>query len=1121
MEPVFELHLSFKPIQHPLFSLLIMRKSVIFFILLLAGTDASAQRELNNPLINSKEIFTTAAALYEKEKYKEAITEYLKVPESDTAYADVLHEIILNYYRDSNFTDAEKYARKAMQFFPEKSNDWYGLLADIYDDTKRPEPALSAYDSILAVNPYSYLTYFNKGISYFRQAKMEEATANFQQCIMLNPFYASGHYFLGRIQMEKGNLVQGMMSFAANLLVMPGNRYKNVTVGYLDNIAQLNKTVEGYTKSYKPARQDDFEMLQDILTSKIALDSKYKLNVKLEDPIVRQLQVMMEKMEVNAGDKGFWANYYAPMFKKLWDDGYFEPFIYYMFSELDIKAVKDYVKKEKKKIEAATEAAVNYLSKLRETQELAYTKRDKAATHFYIKNYLVTGKGAYGKNAKNEEVVTGPWQFYYSNGRLKSTGIFDGEGRRQGEWQFFYENGTVKEISRYADDKANGKSESWYDNGLPYKKTSYVNDEVEGIETEYFYSGMLKSVTPFSAGKKEGTAKYYNINGYLKTVTIYQNDLQEGEEITYHGNGAAESKLNYAKDIANGMYTDFFDNGKKKSSGNYVDGKKTGTWNTWYKNSQPEYLENYTKGELDGEYASWYKNGQVETKSFYRKGEVDGKKEDFDDDGIKYAERVFEKGRLKDIQFFDKKQHIISSTSSRKGDANITFYTADGSKLSDGYYSREGLLEGKGNYFYKNGQPSQVATYKNGLLEGKRTLYYENGNIKQEGNYTKNNADGYFTDYYLNGGVAEEGWYVDGQRQGTIINRNLLGNFTSKTYYLNNEVHGITQYFFPAGKPDYKLFYDNGWFNKIEQYDSTGKIISSAALTKGEGKIIFRHFNGTPYVENNYKNYKLNGPYKISNGDGSKVSMGYYKNGDEDSVFTGWHPNGKIRTEGRYSKGSKSGQWKYYWYHGTISTVENYEDGKENGTSFQYNEDGSIDKEIEYKDGEVHGKTSMYADNKQLAIVYFYKHGTLTGYSYQGKDGNLVPEIPITKGSGKVLAYFKNGIKSAELEFKEYQVDGQRTLYYSNGKEYISGKRINGLEHGLKKIFYPDGKLMKEENYAYGKLHGRLTYYAANGTLLSDVNYYLGEMHGECHYYAAGKLTDTVIYYYGVLESKK
>ena len=558
-----------------LFRLTKMRKFFIVSLLSIGFTQLHAQRELQNPLIDSKEVIQKGVALHDDGKYKEAIAEYLKVPRSDTGYADVLHELILSYYNDSNFVEAEKYANKALSLYSAKNTDWYNLLANIYDDTKRTDLALKAYDTILALNPYSYITYFNKGVTFMRELKYDDAAINFEKCLVLDPYYSSAHYFLAQMALVKGNLVQAMMSFTTCLMVSPDNKYEKNSVSFLNSIAEMNTTITDYLQKYKPGKEDNFEDIQDILVSKVALDTKYKLKANLEDPIVRQLQVICEKLEYNANDKGFWMQFYVPLFKTLWDNNQFEPMVFYSFSGVDIKKIKEYNQKEKKKIEVFSTAAANYLNELRESNQLYYNKRPNAVERLYISNYVVSGKGAYTKNSKNEDVVTGPWEFYYANGRIKSAGKFNSEGGRIGDWNYFYENGERKETTVYSNDIADGKSNVWYDNGLLYSTTIYQHDKKEGEETKYYFNGRISSVVNYKDGNKEGIAKYYIVNGNLSTVAQFKNDKQDGTETVYYANGKPSSIANYVNDLPDGAYKEYFDNGKIKTEGNFIDGKRT------------------------------------------------------------------------------------------------------------------------------------------------------------------------------------------------------------------------------------------------------------------------------------------------------------------------------------------------------------------------------------------------------------------------------------------------------------------------------------------------------------------------------------------------------------------
>lgn len=1099
-----------------------MIKSFLITIAFLTSSICvNAQRELKNPLLNSKEVIARGIELHDAGKYKEAIAEYQKVAASDTNYADVLHEMVLSYYADSNYVAAEKWVKKGLERFPGKKVAYLRLLADIYDDTKRIDEAIGVYDSILAMNKYDYLTYFNKGICLYRQEKNGEAEANFQKTVMLNPYYSSAHYFLGQINLLKGNLTEAMMCFTSNLFVNPGNKYYQKSVGYLSSISKVNTTIDEYLKNYKPSGANNFEAVQEIIVSKIALDKNYKLKADLEDQVVRQLQVLFEKLEFSEGDKGFYMQYYVPFFRSIWDGKNFEPFVFYIFSELNIDKVKSYVKKEKKDIEKMNEELYAYFNKIRKTQELTVSKRDATVIKFYIKDYLVTGKGEFVTNDKGEETLVGPWEFYHKNGKVKSKGVFDKDGSRTGVWSYFYEDGTPKEVSRYELDKANGKSESWFENGIRYSLSDYKDDALDGIEYLYYYNGNLQSVITYKKGKKDGPARYYTVNGTLSSTCTYANDLKEGEATGYYENGQLYSKTIYKNDEASGAYIEYHENGKLLKSGDFENGKNTGPWKWFYDNGQPEYTGTYINGELDGEYLSYYKNGKLESRSFYKKGEIDGKREEYDEDGILSCETVFEKGRFRDIKFLDKKGNIISNTSSRKGNANITFYNADGSKTRESYFTKEGLQDGKAVYYFKNGKIQSEVMYKDGMQEGKKMIYYPNGKLKQEGNFSKDEANGYFVSYYVNGAVSEEGWYVKGDRQGTFLYYDQLGNLTSKLYFLNDDVHGIAEYYNPDGKLNYSEYYDNDWFKKVVQMDTLGNVLSTSELVKGEGKVLFKHYNGKPYFESNYNHYKLNGQYKTTNGDGSVSSIAWYKNGELDSTFKAWYSNGKIRLEAKYVNRERSGTWNYYYRTGVLSETEIYANGKLNGKDMQYNESGILNREYDFKDGMVDGAVKYYGENKQLALVLYFTRDELTGYSYEDKTGNLVPVIPVKYGSGTITAYYKNGNKSAELSYNESLQEGKRILYYSNGKEYVNSTSVNGTDDGVKKVYYPSGKIMREETYVNGNLHGLSRYYAENGNLISEINYYNDDFHGVCKYYEAGKLTETLVYYYDMLESKK
>ena len=92
---------------------------------------------------NSAEVIKKGIEFYKQKDYKKAIAEYLKVPRNDTNYVTVLHDLSLFYYADSNYAESRNAAAKGLQFYPEKADDWYNLMANSSDKMGDHEQAIA------------------------------------------------------------------------------------------------------------------------------------------------------------------------------------------------------------------------------------------------------------------------------------------------------------------------------------------------------------------------------------------------------------------------------------------------------------------------------------------------------------------------------------------------------------------------------------------------------------------------------------------------------------------------------------------------------------------------------------------------------------------------------------------------------------------------------------------------------------------------------------------------------------------------------------------------------------------------------------------------------------------
>jgi antitoxin component YwqK of YwqJK toxin-antitoxin module len=533
-----------------------MKKSLWLVAAFLCYYSTSFSQE-KNPLVDSREVITNALKKYKDGKYKEAVEIYKQVPESDTNYSMLLNGLILAYYSDSNYVMSQKLAEVGLKRFPSKAPEWNNLLANSLDDAGKKEEALVVYDKIIKSCPYNYVAWYDKGVTYYRLKRFKDATVCFTKALLINPYYSLAHYYLGKVEMEQGNLVNAMMAFMGNMLVYPSNANHLRSVQNLNSISEVNKDIVEFTKKYKPSAINDFDAIQEIITSKVALDKGYKLKIKLEDVITRQVQVLMEKVEFNANDKGFFMQFYAPLLQKVYKDGLFEPFVFYMFSDLNIEKVQDYNKHNKKDLDKMKTVVVDYFNQIRESQTLEFNQRSTVKERFIINDSKVVGKGTIETDNKGKARLVGYSEFYHNNGAFKAKGKYDNDGERTGLWEFYYDDGTLKEKTNYASGKAQGVTESWYDNGVVQIKSNYVDDKENGVYTSWFYNGLKKEDENYANGNITGNFAYYNKYGILNSSGKYTDQKIDGSLKKYFENGALSSVTNYEKGIANGAFKSY------------------------------------------------------------------------------------------------------------------------------------------------------------------------------------------------------------------------------------------------------------------------------------------------------------------------------------------------------------------------------------------------------------------------------------------------------------------------------------------------------------------------------------------------------------------------------------
>ena len=195
--------------------------------------------------------------------------------------------------------------------------------------------------------------------------------------------------------------------------------------------------------------------------------------------------------------------------------------------------------------------------------------------------------------------------------------------------------------------------------------------------------------------------------------------------------------------------------------------------------------------------------------------------------------------------------------------------------------------------------------------------------------------------------------------------------------------------------------------------------------------------NNTPtkrYV--NYNHKTKTGKVITYFKDGEKKTVGYYKNGQRDSLYRSWYINGKPELEIWYNNGKKDGMYKYYRYEGPIYREIEYKDDLKNGLYQEFWSNGNIKYSIEYDKG-------LQLDE---TLVEFKQNG----YKQKGKF-LVLQEINNVRKNGqyKVLVFFEDLPKRAT--YLVWVDDVPYVLENKNGKGEFMVEVPNGA-YIMKKV---------------------------------------------------------------------
>src|SRR5690606_15015981 len=275
-----------------------------------------------------------------------------------------------------------------------------------------------------------------------------------------------------------GLISQALMCYNIYLILSIEEEGVFNTLKSLNNLVEV-KNNNAANPNLKISNDDEFFNTIDlVLTNKIALNKNYETGNKINISLTKQNHALIEQLKDFEGGGGFWDTKYVPLFKWISENNLFNDFIYALCYSIENEAYAKIIKQNEKEIISFVSLFNEKWPNLLKYDKINLDGEEQKVKYHYSSTYIQ----AIGK--MENDLPIGHWTFYYSNGRLKSEGFYNEQGKKENKWTWFHKNNLIKETAIYVDDELNGENLHFHENGKPYVVCSLKNGEFDG---EYKY----------------------------------------------------------------------------------------------------------------------------------------------------------------------------------------------------------------------------------------------------------------------------------------------------------------------------------------------------------------------------------------------------------------------------------------------------------------------------------------------------------------------------------------------------------------------------------------------------------------------------------------------------------
>lgn len=1085
---------------------------LVFFALVLFSIGTYAQRpNIGAPYIKGQARVGMGIEKHDKGEYQEAIDQYKKVNPGDSAYVLAQFEMGLSLYAAKRYREALD-VLFAVGDMKGNARDYQLLIANLYDDLSMADSSDWWYNKVRNQFPLHHMADYESAIARIKREKYAEALTFLYNSLQKQPFYLKSHYQIANLAAEAGQPALAMLAY----------HFATILQDNVDNkleIIKLNESIasDEFKKEMKNVPEDlfgqseAFNELNQLVSSKIALNDNFKVGIKLDFKLTRQLQLILQKLPKSTDGLNELAKEYIEFYQKAIEASSYQAVILAGLRGLNSEEITKAINKEKSSINKFVDWAGNYFLEKRKTVVLSDSNgiRKKYMTRIRKGNVA-----AFGEQITGED-LDGEWSFVDQNGEIESKGLYK-NGKREGKWVYFSESKLML-TDVYVNGKENGPYKRYFENGIVREEGQQKDGLIDGEVKIYYPSGKLNLILNAVSGKRTGKTQRFDIEGTLVSEVQEKENLLEGKAVYYYPNGKKKSEgMNKANERV-GKWVFWHKNGVKEEEGDFVNGKPNGEWTYWYSNGVKEKQISFSNGKITGIVKSWYPDGKIKYEENWKDGELNGISTFYARGGWKYAVYNYAKGVLKRMQHWKPNGNLIADVSYPADEFKVVFYDEYGQIKSEGNYNKN-VAVGLWTY-YEGGVKSSTVTFVNGVKEGIEKEFYSNGSVKSEYFYRNGEIDGYFRSYLPTGGPKAEGFFQNGEREGAWEYYYNHGAVDSREFYVDGKLNGADREYEVNEELAFEDWYEYGVYKGMIQYDSVGKVFNNSLLNNFSGKVRMLYPNKRVKYEANYANgSKVDEPLVHYYPDGTISRKESYKNGLREGLYEEYNRFGKLSERSWFKNGVLDSLSLDYSLYGKLLDSTQYDLGKKHGVERSFHLSGIRISESRYEWGLLQGSKRFFNEQGTVVAILEYNNDVLVGFSQIGPDGKMSDMNYVLSQTAQIRAHHPNGKLAYEFQIVNGVYSGAYKMYMMNGNLLSEYFYENGQRHGIAKDFFKNGKVMQQMNYERDDLHGAYKKYNEAGLLVENGHYYFSTLHGLIQYFnTSGKIEKQVNYRYGKL----